>query len=90
MFGRFKDKGPEFYGAVTVGERGQISIPAEARRKMTIEPNTKMLVFSGPGGSALMLVKADSVSDMVADASARISELQQVLAEESEEKPDKK
>lgn len=87
MLGRFKDRGPEFYGSATVGERGQIAIPAEARRKLDIKPNAKMLVFSGPGKNALMFVKADSVSEMIAEASARISQLEQVLKEGSAERP---
>lgn len=34
-----------FYGAVTVSERGQIVIPADARRDFKIEIGDKLLVF---------------------------------------------
>jgi len=74
-----KGKGPEFYGSVTVGERGQVVIPAEARRDFEIIPNTKLLVFSGPGKKALMFIKADSITEFIANATARLSYFEQML-----------
>ncbi len=44
-----KDIGPpegkKFYGSVTVSQRGQIVIPAEARRDFDIDAGDKLLVF---------------------------------------------
>lgn len=37
-------QGKKFYGAVTVSERGQIVIPAEARRDFGIEIGDKLIV----------------------------------------------
>ncbi len=78
---------PKLYGAVTVGERGQVVIPAEARRDLEIQPNTKLLVFSGPRGKALMFVKADSVTEFIANATARLSHLEQMLKTDFTEGP---
>ncbi len=36
------------YGAVTVGERGQIVIPAEIRKSFKIEPGDKLFVLAKP------------------------------------------
>jgi|WetSurMetagenome_2_1015567.scaffolds.fasta_scaffold1212231_1 AbrB family looped-hinge helix DNA binding protein len=38
-------KGKKFYGSVTVSERGQIVIPAEARKDFNIGIGDKILVF---------------------------------------------
>jgi len=38
-------EGKKFYGSVTVSERGQIVIPAEARQDFGIKPGDKLLVF---------------------------------------------
>lgn len=38
-----KDK---IYGAVTVGERGQIVIPAQIRRSFKINSGDKMIIFA--------------------------------------------
>src|SRR5665647_3433431 len=40
--------GRGFYGAVTVSERGQIALPAQARRDLGIKPGDKLLVLGGP------------------------------------------
>ncbi len=38
-------EGRKFYGSVTVSERGQIVIPAEARQDFNIGTGDKLLVF---------------------------------------------
>jgi len=55
----------QFYGAVTVSKRGQIVIPAQARRDLNIEVGEKLLVVGGLGGG-LMFVKTDIVSRVLA------------------------
>ena len=50
---------PVFYGSATVGERGQVVIPAKARRDMDITPSTKLLVMGGPHKNMLILAKAE-------------------------------
>ena len=49
-----------FYGAVTVGERGQITIPAAARKTFDLQPGDKILVF-GDIDKGLGLVKEDQL-----------------------------
>lgn len=52
-----KEEGRRFYGTITVSERGQVVIPAEARRDFQIEVGDKMLVF-GDLEKGLWMVKA--------------------------------
>jgi AbrB family looped-hinge helix DNA binding protein len=83
----FKQGTPKFYGATTVGERGQVVIPAEARRDFEITPNTKLLVFGGRGHGGLMLTKAENVSRLINMATgmlAKLEALQKSLKEEGE------
>lgn len=54
-----------FFGAVTVGERGQVVIPAEARRRFRIEPGDKVLILADPAKRALMLCKIDSLREFM-------------------------
>jgi AbrB family looped-hinge helix DNA binding protein len=49
-----------FYGAVAVGERGQIVIPKEARDDFGIKPGDKLVVL-GRGGRGIVLLKADKL-----------------------------
>ena len=53
---------PVFYGSTIVGERGQIVIPAEARRDLEITPATKLLVLGTPHKDILILAKAEYVT----------------------------
>lgn len=55
-----------FFGSVTVGERGQVVIPSDARRGLHIEPGDRLLVFCHPMGHGLMLTKLDSVQNVIA------------------------
>jgi len=51
-----------FYGAITVSERGQIVIPADARRDFNIQVGDKLLVL-GDIEQGLALVKASALLD---------------------------
>ena len=59
MKAKMDEMHPVFYGSTTVGERGQVVIPAEARRDMDITPSTKLLVMGGPHKNMLLLAKAE-------------------------------
>ncbi|MEA5116107.1 MAG: AbrB/MazE/SpoVT family DNA-binding domain-containing protein [Propionicimonas sp.] len=54
------DPEKRFYGAVTVSDRGQIVIPARARRDFGIEIGDKLLVF-GDLRHGIALARADDV-----------------------------
>jgi AbrB family looped-hinge helix DNA binding protein len=58
------DENVRFYGAITVSDRGQVVIPAQARRDLDIKVGEKMLVMGGPGGGLLFL-QTDVVSRML-------------------------
>ena len=52
----------KFYDVVTVGERGQVVIPAKARKQMGIVAGEKLIAFDGPFGNAIVLMKTEGVS----------------------------
>jgi len=57
-------EGRRFYGSVTVSERGQIVIPAEARRDFNINTGDKLLVF-GDLSQGLAMAKAELLLDSI-------------------------
>ena len=76
---------PKFYGATTIGERGQVVIPAEARKDLDLSHSTKVMVFSGgPIGDGLLLLKADTVSEMLTRANQMLSGFTDMLQSETE------
>jgi AbrB family looped-hinge helix DNA binding protein len=78
---------PKFYGATTIGERGQVVVPAEARKDLNLSPSTKIMVFSAPMGEGLLIVKADSVAEMLAHATKMLSGVEEVLKFSKDESP---
>ena len=72
-------KVPKFYGSVTVGERGQVAIPAEARRDLEITPTTKLLAFGGPEKRAIILIKAESMTEFIANITSMLANFEQML-----------
>jgi AbrB family looped-hinge helix DNA binding protein len=56
-----------FYGTVTVSERGQIVIPAEARRDFDIAVGDKLLVL-GDLTQGIAIAKASVIIDGLSDA----------------------
>ncbi len=50
-----------FHGSVTVGERGQIVIPADVRRAFGIEAGEKLLILCHPADQSIIIVKADAM-----------------------------
>jgi AbrB family looped-hinge helix DNA binding protein len=53
-----------FCGAVTVGERGQVVIPADARDRLGISPGDRLLVFSHPAGDGVAFIKLQALQRM--------------------------
>jgi len=74
-----RESAPKFYGATTIGERGQVVIPAEARKDLDLSHSTKVMVFGAPMAEGLMIIKADSVAEMLAHASKMLNGFEEVL-----------
>lgn len=68
-----------FMGAVTVGERGQVVIPAEARGALSINPGDKLLVFAARHGHIVAFAKLSGLESAV-------EEIQRIIAYATDEK----
>lgn len=57
----------KYYGSTVIGEKGQVVVPTELRKKFGIEPGDKFLVLAGEkmGAWGILLVKADVLSKVV-------------------------
>lgn len=56
---------PQLIGSVTVGERGQVVIPSEARESMSINAGDKLLVFKAPVDGVLIIAKPDTFEKLL-------------------------
>jgi len=85
MLDELTERMPRFYGSVTVGERGQVAIPVEARREQDITPGGKLLAFGGPDGRALMFVKAEFLTEFITNVSSLLSQFEHILKDDTTE-----
>lgn len=61
-----------FHGSATVGEKGQIVIPAEARSEYAIEKGEKLLVF-GIGDKGILVVKPSQLEVITKELMDKLS-----------------
>lgn len=76
---------PKFYGATTIGERGQMVIPAEARKDFNITPANKLLVFGSQGHGGLMIFKAEDITEFISAATEMLRSFEEVLKKHAED-----
>lgn len=69
-----------FYGAATVGERGQIVIPVEARKRYGIETGDKILIMGAPHDRGLMLIKIEAMREFMTTILSDLREMEQEIA----------
>ena len=57
----------DYQGSTVIGEKGQLVIPADLRRKFDIQAGDKFLVLAGErlGAWGIVLVKADVVTKVL-------------------------
>lgn len=57
-------KDDKFYGATTMGARGQVVIPVEARKDLRLNPGDQLVVM-GKFGKVLGLMKTEAMAEFV-------------------------
>lgn len=68
----------QFYGTTTLGEKGQVVIPAEARKAMDIKKGDKLLVF-GMGCDMLAFSKLSKVEQFASHLSGRLDVIRHII-----------
>ncbi|MBI3572983.1 MAG: AbrB/MazE/SpoVT family DNA-binding domain-containing protein [Candidatus Kerfeldbacteria bacterium] len=71
-----------FFGTTTLGEKGQVVIPAEARKALKLKNGEKLLVF-GFGDNMIALSKFDGLEKFVAHLSHKLDSLREIMKKES-------
>jgi len=64
------------YGAVTVGERGQLVIPSQLRKSLNIKSGDQLMTFGNLEKKAVILVPAGDFSKFLEKASRIIAKLE--------------
>ena len=73
----------KYYGSTVVGEKGQIVVPAAARKAFHLSPGDKVMVFGHEFHGTILVMRADVVAEYVSRGLTQFGELARVLTEES-------
>lgn len=73
-----------FYGSVTVGERGQIVIPADARNDLEIKPGDKLLIIRHPVHNGLMVCRLEDTIGFFEEMNQKLQQLKAHVQETEE------
>jgi AbrB family looped-hinge helix DNA binding protein len=76
--------GMKLYGATTVGQRGQVVLPADLRNERGIEPGDKLLVLMHEEGGPVLLVDANSVTLMLEQTGEALEKISKEVAKTKE------
>lgn len=68
----------EFYGTTTVGAKGQVVIPAEARKAMGLKDGEKLLVF-GMGCDMIAFTKLSNVEKFASHLSNNLQSIRTII-----------
>lgn len=82
----------EFQGSTTVGERGQIVLPAETRKKHGINAGDKLLVISHPlptGAWAITLIESSVLNQLLTEMTEHIGQILDAHGKEESEDTEK-
>jgi AbrB family looped-hinge helix DNA binding protein len=74
----------KLYGTATVGTKGQVVIPAEAREEMNIHPGDRLYVVGSPDGGFLGFLKEEALESVVEHLTAQAANFR-ALKENSKE-----
>jgi bifunctional DNA-binding transcriptional regulator/antitoxin component of YhaV-PrlF toxin-antitoxin module len=69
------------FGTAMVGPRGQLVIPVEARKELSIDTGNKFLVFGQFEGPGLMFIKVEAAEEILNVITTRLDEVAKVVKE---------
>lgn len=64
-----------FYGSTTIGERGQIVLPAKMRKEFNINKGDKLLVIGNPDFNHISLINQETLSKYLEKISENINQI---------------
>ena len=67
----------KLWGTATVGTKGQVVIPAEARTQLGLKEGDKIIVMGRSSTDGLMLIKAESIEAMMQHAESDMKEIRE-------------
>ncbi len=74
----------KFFGSATIGERGQVVIPADAREALGFAPGDKLLVMRHPIHQGVMMFKIEAAREFIEEFRASMERVAAQIEDEIE------
>ena len=72
----------KLYGTATVGTKGQVVIPADAREELHIQPGDRLYVVGSTQKSWVGFIKEEQLRELVAQITDNIENYKQILSKD--------
>lgn len=76
----------KMYGTATVGTKGQIVIPSDAREELGIEPGDRLYIAGSPSKKVLFCLKEEQLRELVDKLTSRVEAVNEFIAEANSKK----
>ncbi len=68
---------PDFFSITTIGERGQVVIPKDARQALKLSPGDKLVVLPSKHGNGILFMKEENIKKLAQEMSERAEQITQ-------------
>jgi AbrB family looped-hinge helix DNA binding protein len=75
----------KFYGSATIGTKGQIVIPAEAREALSFKEGDKVIVVNAPHGEGIMVLKTEIFERLIGTMQSKLSSVAESIKNTKDE-----
>lgn len=75
----------KLYGTATVGTKGQIVIPSDAREELDIKPGDRLYVMNAMHGAGVVLLKEEMLESFVEEIMAQVEVFRTLKQEKDKE-----
>ena len=71
------DNRPDFFSITTIGERGQVVIPKDAREALQLSAGEKLVVLPSRHGNGILLMKEVNIKQIAQQMSEKANHISQ-------------
>jgi len=71
----------KIFGSATVSPKGQVVIPANARKELSIASGDTLLVCGPPHGQGLLLLKVDTVEQILSAVGEQLANIEELVSD---------
>ena len=72
----------KLYGTATVGTKGQIVIPSDAREELGIKPGDRLYIVNAMHGAGIVCLKEEMLESMVEQLTAQVDDFRALQQKE--------